>query len=251
MYCQQGGKVWACFGLLNVFRRFSGGFEQFLGSVVHRSDRLRSPVWPVRVLVLFICWAPVWPVVLTGLTRQSWVVATGLFAKWFACIRPGGVALIQGELACVQGELFVVFELWFDGLRSLLEHSFISDVSSRCPCLRGPRLVFFKWSCFLPFLGFRSLVGVFSFISFLFFFSQVTICVCCQCTHQGGDWGPCVVRGPEDGRFLMWWVIDNIVWTYSWLSIAGAGCGSTGVCAGEEQAWKVISGEASRCGEDN
>jgi hypothetical protein len=23
-----------------------------------------------------------------------------------------GVALVQGELACVQGELFVVFELW-------------------------------------------------------------------------------------------------------------------------------------------
>jgi hypothetical protein len=25
------------------------------------------------------------------------------------------------------------------------------------------------------------------FISFLFLFSRVTICVCCQCTHQGGD----------------------------------------------------------------
>jgi hypothetical protein len=29
-------------------------------------------------------------------------------------------------------------------LCSLLEHSFVSDVSSRCPCLRGLRLVFFK-----------------------------------------------------------------------------------------------------------
>jgi hypothetical protein len=48
--------------------------------------------------------------------------------------------LVQGELACVQGELFVVFELWFGGLRSLLDHSFVSDVSSRCPGLRGPRL---------------------------------------------------------------------------------------------------------------
>jgi hypothetical protein len=67
--------------------------------------------------------------------------------------------LVQGELACVQGELFVVFfelwfgglhslleffELWFGCLRSLLELSFVSDVSSRCPCLRGLRLVFFK-----------------------------------------------------------------------------------------------------------
>jgi hypothetical protein len=56
-----------------------------------------------------------------------------------------GVALVQRELACVQGELFVVFfEFWFGGLRSLLEHSFVSDVSSSCPYLRGPRLVFFK-----------------------------------------------------------------------------------------------------------
>jgi hypothetical protein len=64
--------------------------------------------------------------------------------KWFACIRPGGVALVQGELAFVQGDLFVAFEFWFGDLRSSLEHSFVSDVSSRCPCLRGPRLVFFK-----------------------------------------------------------------------------------------------------------
>jgi hypothetical protein len=40
------------------------------------------------------------------------------------------------------------------------------------------------------------------------------------------------------------------VWTNSWLSIAGAGCGLTGVGAGEEQARKVVAGEASRCGED-
>jgi hypothetical protein len=52
--------------------------------------------------------------------------------------------LVQGELACVQGGSLWFFELWFGGLRSLHEHSFVSDVSSRCPCLRGPRLVFFK-----------------------------------------------------------------------------------------------------------
>jgi hypothetical protein len=45
-------------------------------------------------------------------------------------------------------------------------------------------------------------------------------------------------------------VIDNVVWTNSWLSIAGAGCGLTGVGADEEQARKVVDGEASRCGED-
>jgi hypothetical protein len=51
--------------------------------------------------------------------------------------------LTQGELAYVQGELFVLFEFWI-GLCSLLEHSFVSDVSSHCPCLRSPRIVFFK-----------------------------------------------------------------------------------------------------------
>jgi hypothetical protein len=45
-------------------------------------------------------------------------------------------------------------------------------------------------------------------------------------------------------------VIENVVWTDSWLSIAGAGCGLTGVGAGEEQALKVIANEASRCREE-
>jgi hypothetical protein len=45
-------------------------------------------------------------------------------------------------------------------------------------------------------------------------------------------------------------VIDNVVWTDSWLSIAGAGCALTRVGAVEEQARKVVAGEASRCGED-
>jgi hypothetical protein len=38
--------------------------------------------------------------------------------------------------------------------------------------------------------------------------------------------------------------------TDSWLSIAGAGCGLTGVGAGEEQERKVVACEASKCGED-
>jgi hypothetical protein len=39
------------------------------------------------------------------------------------------------------------------------------------------------------------------------------------------------------------------VWIDSRLSIAGAGCGLTSVGAGEEQARKVVAGEASRCEE--
>jgi hypothetical protein len=45
-------------------------------------------------------------------------------------------------------------------------------------------------------------------------------------------------------------VIDNVVWTYSWLSIAGARYSFTGVGAGEEQAQKVVVDEASRCGQN-
>jgi hypothetical protein len=40
-------------------------------------------------------------------------------------------------------------------------------------------------------------------------------------------------------------VIDNVVWTDSWLSNAGAGCGLTRVGAGEEQARKVVASKAS------
>jgi hypothetical protein len=68
--------------------------------------------------------------------------------------------------------------------------------------------------------------------------------------HSSEEWGPCVVRGPVDGRFLVWWVIDNAMWTDSWLSIAGAGSGLTSIGASEEQVWKVVAGEASRCGQD-
>jgi hypothetical protein len=45
-------------------------------------------------------------------------------------------------------------------------------------------------------------------------------------------------------------VIDNVVWTNSWLRIAGAGCDLTGVGAGEERARKVVASEASKCAED-
>jgi hypothetical protein len=70
-----------------------------------------------------------------------------------------------GVCICAGGAL-----VCFGGLCSLLEHGFVSDVSSRCPCLRGPRLVFFKWSCSLPFSSFDRLLE-FLFIHFFFSFS--------------------------------------------------------------------------------
>jgi hypothetical protein len=66
------------------------------------------------------------------------------FPCCIATLVQGECALAQGELAYVQGEHFVLFELWFAGLRSLLEHGFVSNVSSRCPFLRDPRFFFFK-----------------------------------------------------------------------------------------------------------
>jgi hypothetical protein len=45
-------------------------------------------------------------------------------------------------------------------------------------------------------------------------------------------------------------VIDTVVWTDYWPSIAGAGCGLTGAGVSKEQARKVVAGEASRYEQD-
>jgi hypothetical protein len=74
------------------------------------------------------------------------------------------LALHQGELAYVQGELLCA--LVFCAL--CLSMVFVSDVSSRCPWSETCLLQVIS---FFAFLGFRSLVGVFLFVSFLFSFS--------------------------------------------------------------------------------
>jgi hypothetical protein len=169
MHCQQGGEVWAWNGLLDAFRRFSGGFQPFLGSGVHQSDR--SECWPCSYVGHRSdrWWWPVWPV--RAELMQLLCFLQVLFMHWF-----------RGSLHVCRGSSLWIFELYFGGLCSFLEHSFVSDVLSRCPCLRGPRLVFFEWSCSLPLFGFRSLVGV-SFCSFrfFFFFSLVTILTVNNC----------------------------------------------------------------------
>jgi hypothetical protein len=40
------------------------------------------------------------------------------------------------------GEFLCGFRALVGGYRSMLEHSFVLDVSSRCPCLSGLRLFF-------------------------------------------------------------------------------------------------------------
>jgi hypothetical protein len=112
MHCQQGGEVGAWIGLLHAFRRFQSGFELFLslgsfpGGIcltgeVHWSDRCSSQVlgdlahWYDR-------WGrPVWPVRADLLQRLC-------FINWFACIRPVGVALVQGNFHVCKGS-----SLWF------------------------------------------------------------------------------------------------------------------------------------------
>jgi hypothetical protein len=81
---------------------------------------------------------------LTGLIGQSKVEAAAQFCDVVCMLSSREVALVQGELACVHGELFVVFELWFDCLCPMFELVFFSVVSSCCPCLRVLRFVFFK-----------------------------------------------------------------------------------------------------------
>jgi hypothetical protein len=94
---------------------------------------------------------------------------------------------------------------------AILEH-FISVMSSRCPCLRGPRSFSVKWS-FLGFcLAFDQLFEFFVSFFSLSLLSELVTCVRCQCTHQG-EIEDRSIGGPVVGRSWLWWVIDNVVWT--------------------------------------
>jgi hypothetical protein len=110
MHCQQGGEVCACFGHLGVFGRCSNWLGHFLSSLVQGRSLDFCSLLHSRVALL----------------------------HWFR----GSVLWLKGSLHA-GGALCDVRAL-VGGLRSLFEHGFVSDVSSRCPCLRGPRLVFFK-----------------------------------------------------------------------------------------------------------
>jgi hypothetical protein len=97
----------ACWMLLEGFQVVSSHCWALLHTGMtgrgHRSDR--SECWSYAQLST----SPT-----SGGDRSDWSelswCSCSVFFKWLACIRPGGVALVQGELACVQGELFLVFE---------------------------------------------------------------------------------------------------------------------------------------------
>jgi hypothetical protein len=95
------------------------------------------------------------------------------------------------------------------------------------------------------FLGFcLAFDHMFEFFSRFFsfsLFSELVTCVCVVNTLIKGEVEDRSVRGPVDGHSWLWWVIDNMVWTDSWPSNAGAGCGLICVGAGEERARKVYA----------
>jgi hypothetical protein len=128
-------------------------------------------------LVHFFCIFCFWSVLLK---KTSWTGFGNLCDRFWllSCTSPGECALVKGELHMCRGSSFVSSALVALVVCSMLELVLDSVVSSRCPCLRGPSLSSFKWSCSLPLFGFRSLVRVSSVVSFLFpFLFDYQMCV--------------------------------------------------------------------------
>ena len=95
----------------------------------------------------------------------------------------------------------------------LRDHVLCLSCVELLPLSLGAEIFHFERSCVCLFTWLLDLLDELLFIPLVLIFFTWRICVgCCQCTHQGGDWGPMVVT-------LGWWVIDNIVWSWcvSWL----------------------------------
>jgi hypothetical protein len=159
-------------------------------------------------------WLPVWPLEVIGLTsacvrtcayvvRRSdqcsgpvWLVKTKLvqllcFVKRFACIHPGGVALVQGSLYVCRGSSLFISSFGLMVLCSLFELGFCLGCVESLPLPKGIETCLIQVILFFSFsLAFDCLLE-FLLVGFFFSFSLwLPKCVCCQCTHQGGDWGP-------------------------------------------------------------
>jgi hypothetical protein len=94
----------------------------------------------------------------------------------------------------------------------------------------------FNWFC----LAFDHLFEFFVHLfSFSLFYELVTMCLVNALIE--GEIEDRSIREPVVGRSLVWWVIDNVLWTNSWSSIAGAGCGMICVGACEERERKVLA----------
>jgi hypothetical protein len=157
-------------------------------------------------------------------------------------MHPGGV-LHQGEKfgrnAFVQGSLHwciwepfvtwilvVLFCRWCRTLllhleeSTILEH-FISVVSSRFPCLRGPRFFSLKWSCFGFCLSFDHLFKFFiCFFSFYLFSRLVTMCVLSMHSSRW-DWGP---KRPRTGGWSLLAMMSDWQRGVDWLLAEYCSC---------------------------
>jgi hypothetical protein len=120
-----------------------------------------------------------------------------------------------GALCCLICAL--LFCRWCQALLPHLEESafwsiFASVVLSHCPCLRGPRLALSS-DLILAFVWLLITYLRFLFFSFSFFSELFTMCVVNALLK--GETEDRSIQGPMDGRSLVWWVIDNVVWTDS------------------------------------
>jgi hypothetical protein len=171
MHWQQGGErkvEKSCIASLERIPRVKGGACAFL---------LHFWLWGGVVS----CTKLVWPILVTGLTGSGGTGLTG-FGNRSGRFVPRVGTCSMGVCICAGGLLYalVVCALCFSII-------FVSDVSSRCPCLWGPRLVFPQVILLFAFpLAFDRLLMFLLVVCFVFLFSLVTKCVCCQCTHQGG-----------------------------------------------------------------
>jgi hypothetical protein len=148
--------------------------------------------------------------VVTGLTGQSaglvHMLGTGLtgggdrsdrcklkFAT-SALFSSGLHAFIQGELHWFRGSLHVCrgSSLWFSSFVLVVCALCLSFVCLGCveplPLPKGSETCLLQVILLLAFVWLLiACWSFFSFVSFSFLFSCVTLCGCCQCTHQGGD----------------------------------------------------------------
>jgi hypothetical protein len=85
----------------------------------------------------------------------------------------------------------------------------------------GDRDLLFQVILFWLWFGFWSLVW--DLCSFLFFFFLLWIgdYVCCQCTHQGGDWGP---ERPTTGGWSLLGVMSDWQRGVDWLLVEYCRC---------------------------
>jgi hypothetical protein len=108
---------------------------------------------------------------LTGQTGQSKAEAATMFYE-MVCMHSSRRSCIGSGVACMcAGKLCVVFELWFDGLCSLLEHGFCLGCVESLPFPKGSETCLLLVILLCLFIGFRS--SLLLVVSFPFLLSLV------------------------------------------------------------------------------